>query len=157
MGLFEQLAGMAGGGGLGDFLARYEQGRPEEGYDDNEVAERYRQVAGQVDPETYEHAARDSFDRLDPAQRAELGRALRGAAQEQGVAADDDSDEPASLARLARRSHERSPDLLGQLLGGGAGGGLGGGLGSLLSNPAAKGALAGIAAMAVKRMMQQRG
>jgi hypothetical protein len=71
---------------------------------------------------------------------------------EQGWGNGDDSDEPASLAQLARRGHERSPDLLGQLLDGG----FGEGAGLPVQQPGGQGALAGIAAMAIKRMTQQQ-
>ena len=48
--------------------------------------------------------------------------------------------------------HQEQPGLLGQLLSGGGGGGEGG---SMLDNPLAKAALAGVTAMAVKRMMSR--
>ena len=95
---------------------------------------------------------------------------------------DDRFQDPNFLAQLTGRMHQQQPGLLEQLLGGGAAGGLMGGgaagglmgmaqqmLGggtqqqmggrqpqggqNLLDNPLAKAALAGIAAMAVKRMM----
>jgi hypothetical protein len=90
---------------------------------------------------------------------------------------DDRLQDPSFLAQVTGRMHQQQPGLLEQLLGsqlgGGAGGlgGLAGGLlggqqaqrgtpqqrggqqGSLLDNPLAKAALAGIAAMAVRRMM----
>ena len=88
-------------------------------------------------------------------------------------------DDPDSLAKYAGRARRQDPDLLGSLLGGGSGaggaagalggllggsGGAAGGLGDLLGggsrggqggiagNPIARAALAGITAMAVKRM-----
>jgi hypothetical protein len=61
------------------------------------------------------------------------------------------------LAQLLGGLHQQ-PGLLGQLLGGGAGGllggGGGGGTGGMLGNQLAKAALAGIAAMAAKRMLR---
>jgi hypothetical protein len=47
---------------------------------------------------------------------------------------------------------QQQPGILGQLLGGGGGGGAG----SMLDNPLAKAALAGVAAIAVKKMMSGR-
>ena len=52
-------------------------------------------------------------------------------------------------AELAGALQRQQPGLLGQLLGGHDGG--------LLANPAARAALGGIAAMVVKRALQQRG
>jgi hypothetical protein len=52
---------------------------------------------------------------------------------------------------------QQQPGLLGQLLGAGTGGGsAAGGVGQVLANPLAKAALAGIAAVAVTRMMNGR-
>ncbi len=57
------------------------------------------------------------------------------------------------LAQVTSRMEQQQPGILGQLLGGG---GAGGGAGNMLDNPLAKAALAGVAAMAVKRMMGGR-
>jgi hypothetical protein len=63
------------------------------------------------------------------------------------------------LAQLLSGLHQQQPGMLGQLLGGGGGaggllGGGSGGAGGMLGNPLAKAALAGIAAMAAKRMLR---
>jgi hypothetical protein len=61
------------------------------------------------------------------------------------------------LAELLSGLHQQQPGMLGQLLGGGGAGGLlggGGGAGGMLGNPLAKVTLAGIAAMAAKRMLR---
>jgi hypothetical protein len=52
---------------------------------------------------------------------------------------------------MTSRMEQQQPGILSQLLGGG-----GGGAGSLLDNPLAKAALAGVAAMAVKQLMNRR-
>ena len=63
---------------------------------------------------------------------------------------DDRLQDPPSLAQATGRLYQQEPGLLGQLLGGGGGGT------DVLSHPLAKAALAGIAAMAAKRMMSGR-
>ena len=70
-------------------------------------------------------SARESFQRLDPEQRREAARSL-GAG---------DTDDPNELARATNRARKEKPDMLEQLMG----------------NPALKGAVAGIAANAVKK------
>ena len=60
------------------------------------------------------------------------------------------------MARMTSRMRQQQPGGLGALLGGGGGGGGGGGMGDMLGNPLAKAAMAGIAAMAVKQMMNRR-
>jgi hypothetical protein len=61
--------------------------------------------------------------------------------------ADDRYQDPQELAQLTTRMRRQQPGFLDQLFGGGAGQGM-------LGNPLAKGALAGIAAMAMRKMMQ---
>jgi hypothetical protein len=58
---------------------------------------------------------------------------------------------PALLAQMAGGLHQQQLGLLPALLSGG--GGPGGGGGGILASPAAKSALAGIMAMAVKQLM----
>jgi len=53
---------------------------------------------------------------------------------------------------MTSRMEQQQPGILGQLLGGAGGSGAGG----MLSKPLAMAALAGVAAMAVKRMMGGR-
>ena len=92
---------------------------------------------------------------------------------------DDRFQDPDYLAGMTGRMHSREPDMLGNLMGGmmgggggnmmggggmggmlgglmggGGGGGMMGGGGGMGGNPMAKAAMAGIAAMAVKRMMR---
>ena len=139
-----------------DFVNRYDQGPPHEGYDEDEAMRRHDEVAQEVSSEDYELSAREAFSRLSPEERVGFGRLLRQQARERGTVGDafgdDDDDErfrdPDSVARVTSRLHREQPNVLGQLLGGGGGGGLGGALG----NPVAKAAVAGIAAMAAKRM-----
>ena len=164
-----------------DFVNRYEQGHPAEGYDDQEVVSRYQEVTSQLPPEEYQQAAREAFERMSPDERMQFARYVQQQAQQQNYnlqgfdqpGMDDRYQDPGYLAQVTSQMHQQQPGLLGQLLGGGgaggfgsmlgggAGGGLGGmlggsgGGGSLLSNPMAKAALAGIASYAVKRMMNR--
>ncbi len=162
MGLLDEL--MGGGQAQGvfkDFVDRYDQGAPHEGIDEQETAQRYGQVAGQVDPSTYQQSAQDSLANMDPQQRAEYGQQLSAAADQQGVTHGwDGATDPQALAQMTTNVHQQAPDLLGGLLGEG-GGGAGGLLGGLIGgaggggggNPVMKAALGGIAAMAAKKMM----
>jgi hypothetical protein len=154
-----------------DFANRYEQGAPWDGISDDEAMNRYSQVAPQLPPDVYQRSAQDSFSRLSPDQRMQLGRHIQQRAPQFGVSfpdqdmngQDDRLQDPAYLAQMTGRIHQQQPGLLGQILGGaggsmgGGGGGLGGGLGGgMLASPIAKAALGGIAAMAVKQMMGGR-
>ncbi len=181
MALFEELFGARQQEDFLDFVNRYEQGPPWEGYSDQEVLARYGAVAHQVAPDEYERAAQDAFARLSSEERGEFGRFIERQARQrhidlpglgrgQNVAFAD----PAQLARLVTQLHG-TPGLFRELLGfltgmaeapGGAGwdvmrgtpeglpgGSRGPGLEGVLGNPLAKAALAGIAAMLLKRML----
>jgi nucleoid-associated protein YgaU len=163
MGLLDALLGA--GQGREDnqgFLQRFEQGQPWEGYSDQEVLKRYGTIAGQASPQEYEQAASDAFARMSPEQRVELGRLLQQGVQQQkpGLLENTklaDFQDARSLARLTSQVHEQ-PGLLRSILGAGGdpqsqpqaqqGG--------LLGSPLAKAALAGIAAMAIKRVLASR-
>lgn len=125
MGLTDMLQDAATKEKLQDFAERYDQGKPWEGISDDEAREQYDQVAPQLDDREYEESARESFERLDPEQRKEAARKL-------GVG---ETDDPDQLARETNRVRKEKPDLLKELM----------------SNPAVKGAVAGIAAAAVKK------
>ena len=174
MGLFESLQtggrGQRGGQTLrpeaqrerqefDDFIQRYEQGAPWESVSDREALERYQQVAPHASPEVYQDAAREAFERLSPQQRAEFGQYLRQQARRQNIEVpdlnqdgiDDRLQDPATLARVTSRIHEQEPGTFDQLLGG-----RGADVANALNNPLAKAALAGIAAMAAKRILSGR-
>ena len=184
MGLLDDLVG---GGNrqqeYGEFVQRYQQGPPHEGFSDEEAGQRYSEVAGEVDAQTYQDSARDAFTNLGPDERNAFAGQLHEYAQGQGVDTgwDGQSTDPDSLAAMTSNVHQQNPDLLGSLLGGGAGaGGLGGllgggggalggmlggagqqGLGGVLGggaggNPVMKAVIGGIAAMAAQRMMGGR-
>jgi nucleoid-associated protein YgaU len=161
MGLLDALLGA--GQGREDsqgFLQRFEQGQPWEGYSDQEVLKRYGTVAQQASPQEYEQAASDAFTRMSPEQRVEFGRLLQQRALEQkpGMSALErsgigDFQDASRLARLTSQVHEQ-PGLLRSLLGGGSE--PQGQQAGLLGSPIAKAALAGIAAMAIKRVLAGR-
>ena len=64
-----------------DFVDRYDQGHPSEGYSDQEVLNRYQQVAPQLSPEQYQQAAMASLNRLSLQERMQLGHYLMQQAQ----------------------------------------------------------------------------
>ena len=148
-----------------DFANRYDQGAPWDGISDREAYDRYQQVAPNLPPQMYQESAQEAFARLSPQQRMQLGQYLQQQAQQQGMGGfqdlnrdgvDDRLQDSGYLAQATSRMEQQQPGILGQLLGGG--GGMGGGMGGqgMLESPIAKAALAGIAAMAVKKMMSGR-
>lgn len=161
MGLLDMLLGNSETkAGFEDFLKRFENGPPSEGYEDQEVLDRYGEVSHQVSPAEYSQAARDAFARLSPADREEFGRMLAGQAQNKGI--DLPGPTPSQgqgygdvdwLSNITGQLHQQPGmlrDLLGGLTGSGRSGSSGGGI---LSSPLAKAALAGIAAMVVKKVL----
>ena len=174
MGLLEQVLGDSkqDHDDYQDFVRRYDQGSPYDNIDDDEAVRRYEQVARNLPPDVYEDSAAEAFARLSPQERREFGRFLQQRARSGNVdlrdldddGRDDRFEDPHTLAQLSGRMHRQQPDLLGGMLGGMLGGGGNGtqrrrgndddgGMGDMLSNPIAKAALAGITAMAAKKMM----
>jgi len=140
-----------------DFVNRYEQGNPAEGYSDQEVVDRYRDVAHAVPPEQYAQAAQEALARLSPEERAEFVKMLQDRARERGVAlpAQVGSD-PKDLGQIVTDLHKK-PGQLTDILRGESAPPQGSGtspLAGMFASPLAKAALAGIAAMVVKRVMR---
>jgi hypothetical protein len=136
-----------------DFVNRYHQGPPAEGYSNQEVLNRYNQVATQLPPDAYQQSAEQAFARLSPQERQEFGQWLQTRAQQENVTLPNPGgnqqwQDPGALAQMTTQLHQQQPDLLSQLLGGHSG--------TVLDNPLAKAALAGIAAMAAQRFLSQR-
>jgi hypothetical protein len=129
MGLTDIFNDTARRGQIEDFVSRYDKGKPWEGISDDEARERHDEVASQLDDDEYESSAREAFNRLEPQERREVARSLQ-----QG-----DTDDPAELARATQKARKEKPELLGDLM----------------SNPALKGAVAGIAATAAKRVLKR--
>lgn len=164
MGLLEMLTGNSQvQEGFQDFLKRFEEGPPSEGYDDQEVMDRYGQVAHNVSPEDYQEAARDALGHLSEGDREEFGRMLAGQAQSRGI--DLSGPDPTQgqgfgnldwLSNVTGQLHQQ-PGLLREILGGLAGNRQSGSSGgSIFSNPIAKAAMAGIAAMVVRKVLGGR-
>ncbi|MBX5493523.1 MAG: hypothetical protein IRZ14_20425 [Chloroflexi bacterium] len=139
-----------------DFVRRYEQGPPSEGYSNQEVVQRYREVAPRLPAEAYEQSAEEAFQRLSPEERRAFAEWLRQRSRQEGVefpdldrdGRDDRLQDPRELARAMARVQQRQPDVLERLLGGQSG--------TALDNPLVKAALAGVAAMAAKRILSGR-
>jgi hypothetical protein len=86
MDLFEMLTGAGKNRQeYEDFVKRYEQGPPTEGYSDQEVLDRYGSVAHNASPADYEEAAREAYARLSPEERSEFAQYLQQRAQAKGV------------------------------------------------------------------------
>jgi hypothetical protein len=144
-----------------DFVRRYDQGHPSEGYSDQEVVDRYRDVAHAVPRDEYAQAAQEALARLSPEERAAFAKMLQQRAAAKGMPLPDNvTTNPRDLGEVLTGIHE-TPGRLRDLFGTGGGTGTattqpeGGGLSSMLSSPLAKAALAGIAAMVVKRAMNR--
>ena len=149
-----------------DFVRRYDQGHPSEGYSDQEVMDRYRDVAHAVPSDEYAQAAQEALARLSPEERAGFVKMLQQRADAKGVPLSGNvTTNPRDLGQVLTNLHE-TPGRLRDLFGVGgseragaqpAGGTqpAGGGVADMMSSPLAKAALAGIAAMVVKRAMNR--
>lgn len=160
--MINDLSKLAGDGQgqseLQDFVNRFQQGSPTEGYSSQEAVQRFQQVAPNLPPQEFQASAVEAFEKLSPDQRMQFGQMLEQSAQQQGVSVPQGAQyqNPQQLAQVVTDVHQQQPGLLTQLLGGG-GGAQGGQSGAgMLSNPIAKAALAGIAAMAAQRMLSRR-
>ncbi|RUT00385.1 hypothetical protein DSM106972_075130 [Dulcicalothrix desertica PCC 7102] len=145
-----------------NFVNRYEQGSPSEGYSDEEVYDRYQNVSRRLPPDLYQESAQEVFSRMSPQERMQFGRYLQQQTRASNLnfpdlnqdGIDDRFQDPRYLAQATGRIQSSQPDLLGQIFRG-ASGMMGGQGGNILSNPLAKGAMAGIAALALKKLMNQ--
>jgi hypothetical protein len=159
MGILDELLG----GGqrqrdFKDFVNRYEQGHPSEGYSDQEVVDRYRDVAHAVPPDQYAQAAQEALARLSPEERAAFVKMLQERAQARGTALPRQlGSDPKDLGQVITDLHQ-TPGRLGDLLGAGGAAQTPApaptAASSILASPLAKAVLAGIAAMVVRRVMQ---
>jgi predicted RNA-binding Zn ribbon-like protein len=137
-----------------DFVNRYEQGQPSEGYSDQEVVDRYREVAHAVPPDQYAQAAQEALARLSPEERAAFVKMLQERAQARGATLPRQvGSDPRDLGQVLTDLHQK-PGQLRDILGGGDAPAGSSGSPSILASPLARAALAGIAAMVVKRVMR---
>jgi hypothetical protein len=158
MGILDDLLG---GGQLQkeykDFVNRYEQGDPSQGYSDQEVLKRYGEVSHAVPPDQYAQAAQEALGKLSPEERAEFLKMLRERAAARGVKLPGKvASDPKDLGQVLTDLHEK-PGQLRDILGPGDAQPQEQAPGSnpltdMLSSPLAKAVLAGIAAVVVKRM-----
>src|SRR3974390_1184919 len=141
-----------------DFVNRYEQGHPSQGYSDQEVLKRYGEVSHAVPPDQYAQAAQEARSKLSPEERAAFVKMLQDRAAARGVPLPRQvAPEPKDLGQVLTDLHAK-PGQLRDMLGGGAvrPQGQTSGLSpitDILTSPMAKAVLAGIAAMVVKRVM----
>lgn len=153
---------LLGGGqqqqGYEDFVKRYRQGSPSEGYSGQEVMERYDQVAPRLSSQDYTDAARQAFANMSPQEREQFAEYVNRQAQQRNVNVPQFSgqqgyrqfQDPENLARATSELQEKEPGLFDQLFGGGSDD-----KGSILDNPIAKAALAGITAIAAQKIMNR--
>ena len=141
-----------------DFVNRYEQGDPSEGYSDQEVLKRYGEVSHAVPPDQYARAAQEALGKLSPEERAAFVKMLQERAAARGVTLSREvQPESNELGQVLANLHQK-PGQLRDMLGGGAAQPQEQASGSspiidILTSPMAKAVLAGIAAMVVKRVM----
>jgi hypothetical protein len=159
MGILDEL--LAGGQRqkeYGEFVDRYEQGHPSQGYSDQEVLKRYGEVSHAVSSDQYAQAAQEAVSKLSPEERAMFAKMLQDQASARGVTLPGNlAPEPRELGQVLTDLHKK-PGQLRDLLGGGAAQPQQQASGSspitdILSSPMAKAVLAGIAAKVVKRVM----
>jgi len=157
MGILDEL--LAGGQHqkeYNDFLNRYEQGHPSQGYSDQEVLKRYGEVSHAVPSDQYAQAAQEALSKLSPDERAEFVKMLQDRAAARGVSLPGKmAPEPKELGQVLTDLHQK-PGQLRDMLGDDAAQPQQQALGSItniLSSPIGKAVLAGIAAMAVKRVV----
>lgn len=104
-----------------DFINRYQQGAPTEGYSNQEVAQQYQQVVPQLSPQQFQQAAAQSFANLSPQQRMQFAQMLQQQAQQQGLNVpmqQGAGQDPNMLAQMTTQVHQQNSGLLGGLLDG---------------------------------------
>ncbi|HET9014572.1 MAG TPA: hypothetical protein VFN57_03175 [Thermomicrobiaceae bacterium] len=133
---------------LQDFVSRYQQGPPQQGYSNQEVMNHYQQVAPKLSNQDYLQAAEAAFSNMSPEQRTQFAQFLSQQAQQRGIqlpaaqgASPGQQQDPGFLAQVTNQLHQQ-PGGLPQLFGSGA-----------LENTVVKAALAGIVAKAAQNIM----
>ena len=90
-----------------DFVDRYEQGDPSEGYSDQEVLKRYGEVSHAVPPDQYAQAAQEALGKLSPEDRAEFLKMLQQRAAARGVKLPGKvASDPTDLGKVLTDLHE---------------------------------------------------
>jgi hypothetical protein len=142
-----------------DFVNRYEQGDPSQGYSDQEVLKRYGEVSHAVPPDQYAQAAQEALSKLSPEERAAFVKMLQDRAAARGVTLPRQvAPEPKEMGQVLTDLHVK-PGQLRDILGGGATQPQQQASGSsptdILKSPLAKAVLAGIATVVVKRVISK--
>ena len=102
-----------------DFVDRYEQGDPSEGYSDQEVLKRYGEVSHAVPPDQYARAAQEALGKLSPEDRAEFLKMLQERAAARGVTLPQEvAPDPTDLGKVLTDLRPK-PGQLRDILGGG--------------------------------------
>ena len=137
-----------------DFIDRHERGAHDQ-MPDAEVLQNYRAATANLSPEEYQQAAAEAFRQMTPEQRRELRRYLKHRSNDRINPADDSPEEVAKAMQQANQGQQGDGGLLSHF-------GLGGagdtkmpdtsGLQGVLDNPIVKVAIAGVAAMAAKKL-----
>ena len=120
MGILDDL--LAGGQRqkeYGDFVKRYEQGAPSEGYSDQEILKRYGEVSHAVSSDQYAQAAQEALSKLSPEERAAFVKMLHRAAARGVTLPRQVAPEPKELGKVLTDLHAK-PGQLRDMLGGGA-------------------------------------
>ena len=143
-----------------NFVDRYEQGSPSEGYSDQEVLKRYGEVSHAVRPNQYAQAATEALDKLSPEERAAFVKMLQERAAARGLTLPRELvPEPKELGQVLTDLHGKPGQLRDILVGGDAQPQAqvqrSNPIVDILASPQAKAVLAGIAAMVVKNVMGQ--
>ena len=141
-----------------DFVNRYEQGHPSQGYSDQEVLKRYSEVSHAVPPDQYAQAAQEALSKLSPEERAAFVKMLQDRAAARGVTLPRQvAPDPKDLGQVLTDLHKK-PGQLRDMLGAPAPSQAqapgSNPIADLLASPMAKAVLAGIAAMVVKNVMR---
>jgi hypothetical protein len=157
----DKLKGLFGGGSndddakddekvakLKNFAARYKEGDPNDGYDEDEAKEQLQQVLKKASPEQLQTAVRKTYENLPENQRAELAQMIEERKKGQGLVQIQRTGDGAASApttgAAASSGNDPLSDLFGGLLGGSGGGDLGGMLGGLLGGSGGGGGLGGL-------------
>src|SRR5262245_18077155 len=160
MGILDEL--LAGGHRqkeYSDFVDRYEQGHPSQGYSDQEVLKRYGEVSHAVPVDQYAQAAQEALSKLSPEERAAFVKMIQDRAAARGVSLPGQlAPEPKELGQVLTDLHGKRGQLRDILADDDAQSQqqaqTSNPLIAILASPQAKAVLAGIAALVVKRVMQ---
>src|SRR5262249_48442223 len=110
--LDELLAGGQRQKEYSDFVDRYEQGHPSQGYSDQEVLKRYGEVSHAVQPDQYAQAAQEALSKLSPEERAMFVKMLQDRAAARGVTLPRNvAPEPKELGEVLTDLHKKPGQL----------------------------------------------